>query len=75
MVMFAGIALSAAFLWNSLDAPTGAIREAGTSRADLGSLQSGTAAQSNRVDSGLPVLVSVPVPGESVDLSIEPAKP
>jgi hypothetical protein len=58
VIIFAGIALSVAFLWNRLDAPSGVARGAGTIRADLDSPQSGTTAQSNRVEGGL--LVSVP---------------
>jgi hypothetical protein len=80
MVMFAGVALGVALLWKSFVAPTGIVGETNSIKADTLNIQDPTVAQSNRVEVALPDLVSVPpgmklVPGEFVDLSIEPAKP
>jgi hypothetical protein len=78
--MFAGVALSVAFLWNSFVAPTGLVGQVEAVTSDVISLQDGTVAHSNRIEVALPHLVSIPegiklAPGESVDLSIKPAKP
>ena len=74
-LMFAGVAVSVAFLWRSFVAPTGIDSAAG---ANLISMH-GTVTPSNRVQLGLPVLVSITddmnvAPVESVD-SIKRAKP
>jgi len=76
-IIFVGVALSVAFLWKSLVAPTGMV--GGAAKAHITRIQGSTVAQSNRIEIDLPVLVSIPdalklAPGESVDL-IKPAKP
>ena len=58
-IMFVGVALSVAFLWKSLVAPTGMV--GGAAKAHITRIQDGTVGQSNRIEIGLPLEKAEPV--------------